>query len=197
MGRSMLYLLVLAGIAAASTWFLNTVESSLREPQAQDSSVPLLYIDNFTATRLNALGNREYTLSSPRLTQFPGQGGTFLQEPDLSVFENEVRTWLIHAKQGWVAPRHQVIQLQDGISMVRPASSSEQPAIITARNLRICPEENIVWQCPADRYLETADAVRLETPDGVVNAVGMKVYLDKEQLELLSEVRGYYEPPTP
>lgn len=197
MGRGILYLLVLAGVAAASTWFLTTVESSLREPHDQANSAPLLYIDHFTATRMNALGSREYILSSPRLTQFPGQGGTFLQEPDLSIFENEIRTWLIHAEQGWVAPRHQVIQLQEGISMVRPASSGEQPVTITARNLRVCPEENVTWQCPADRYLETAEAVRLETPDGVVTAVGMRAYLDKEQLELLSEVRGYYEPPTP
>ena len=47
----------------------------------------------------------------------------------------------------------------------------------------------------ADRYLETAAPVKAVMPGGELRAVGARVWLDQERLELLSEVRGFYEPP--
>lgn len=189
MRRGILYLGGLAVLALLSSWFLSTVESSLRESTPVDSELPVLYMDNFLATRMNVDGIREYTLASPHLVQLPGQGGTHLERPDIDVFaDGQIRSWLIRAEQGWIAPQHEIIRLEEAVSITRPPASGKPPVVITTRNLVLHPDAG---------YAETVEPVRMETPDGVVDAIGLKAYLHEERLELLSEVRGNYAPPQP
>ncbi|MDQ2694112.1 MAG: LPS export ABC transporter periplasmic protein LptC, partial [Pseudomonadota bacterium] len=95
-------------------------------------------------------------------------------------------TWRIRAGEGWISPDNRVVRLEQAVTFTRPAASGERPVVITTRN--------VVWR-PKDDYAETAEPVRAETPGGVLTGVGMKAYLNTQQFELLSEVRGRYEPP--
>ncbi len=102
--------------------------------------------------------------------------------------DGRIRSWLIRAEYGWIAPDNELIRLGDGVSITRPASSGKMPVAISTRNLLIRPEQEIV---------ETADPVRMTTPNGVAEAVGLKADLKKEHLELLAKVRASYELPKP
>lgn len=195
--RGALALGILAAVAALSTWFMSSVEKSLRESHAQDDTTPLLYMDNIRATRMNLQGMPKYILAASHMTQYPGLGGVWLEQPSLDMLENQVQSWLIRAGHGWVAPEHALIRLQDAVSIVRPATGGQRPLNITTPELRFCPEPNADWQCPAENYADTDEAVRMETSSGVITGVGLKAYLNKEQVELLSHVRGYYEPAKP
>lgn len=188
MRHGLVYLGILAVLAVLSAWFLSTVESSLRDEAVSDSEAPVLYVDHFVATRMNDQGLREYTLAAPYLVQWAGQQGTQLEQPEMNVFQDQVHTWMIRAEQAWIAPDNTLIRLEQAVSMIRPASSGKRPLTITTRNLLLRSEQG---------YAETAEAARLETPGGLVTAVGLKAYLHTEQLELLSKVRGVYEPSTP
>ena len=70
--------------------------------------------------------------------------------------------------------------------MDRTTTSGKLPVTVTTRDVLVHR---------ADRYAETAAPVRAVTPDGEFRAVGARAWLDQERLELLSEVRGSYEPP--
>lgn len=188
MRQGLVYLGILALLAAVSTWFLSTVESSLRDETIANAEAPILYMDHFLATRMNAQGFREYTLAAPHMVQLSGQQGSRLEQPEMNVFQDQTLSWVIRAKQAWVAPDTELIRLEQAVSITRPASSGKQPVTVTTRNLLLYPEQG---------FAETAEPARMETPNGWMTALGLKAYLDTEQLELLSTVRGIYEPSTP
>ena len=189
MGRNIGYLIILAGLAILSTWFLMAVQSSLQESHVPDTESPILTIHGFRATHMDELGRREYALTSSYVAQLPDEQGTTLEQPYFETFENgQTQDWTVFSKHGWISPDNDIIRLDEDVTIMRPAVSGQLPITITTRNLLIRPNEDTV---------ETIEPVRMETPSGVMNAVGLKSLFNEKQLELLSTVRGSYDPPKP
>ena len=186
--RGILSLTGLALLAGLSYGLLRWVESSLREPEPAESQAPVLTIERFRAVRLSVAGLREYVVEAPRLSQLPGQLGTWIEQPALDWYQpdGQTREWRLQAERGWVAADQQTLRLDGEVTMVRTADSGQSPVTVTTRD---------VWVRPAERYVETAAPTRAVTPGGELRAVGTRAWLDQERLELLSEVRGFYEPP--
>lgn len=181
------YLAGLLLLAALSYGILRWVESSMHKSAAPESQAPILVLERFRAVRMSATGLREYVVESPMLRQLPNQAGTWVEQPLLDWYQpdGETREWRLRAEQGWVAADQQSIRLQGVVVMTRTADSGKTPVEVTTRDVLVRP---------TDRYAETAAPAHAVTPGGDLKAVGLRAYLDREQLELLSEVRGYYEP---
>ncbi|MDG4549166.1 MAG: LPS export ABC transporter periplasmic protein LptC [Candidatus Contendobacter sp.] len=186
--RGILSLTGLALLAGLSHGLLRWVESSLREPASAESQAPVLTVEQSRAVRLNVAGVREYVVESPRLWQLPGPGGVRIEQPVLDWYQpdGQTREWRLQAEQGWIAADHQVARLDGKVVMRRDAESGKPPVTIITRD---------VWLHRAERYAETAAPVRAIIPGGELSAIGARAWLDQQELELLSEVRGFYEPP--
>jgi len=186
--RRILYLSGLALLAGLSYGLLRLVESSLREPGPTESQAPVLTVERFQAVRMNIAGKREYVVEAPRLWQLPGQGGTRIEQPVLDWYQpdGQTREWRIQAESGWGAADQKTLRLEGIVTMVRTVASGKSPMTVTTRDVLIHPVE---------RYAETAARVQVATPDGNFQAVGARAWLDQQRLELLSEVRGFYDPP--
>ena len=186
--RGILSLTGLALLAGLSYGLLRWVESSLREPAPVDSQAPVLTVEQFRAVRLNSAGVREYVVESPRLWQWPGQGGIQIEQPVMDWYQpnGQIREWRVQAEQGWIAADNQSVRLDGEVTMHRSAESGKPPVVVTTRDVLIRLDE---------RQAETAAPARAVTPAGELRAVGLRAFLDAERLELLSEVRGVYEPP--
>ena len=188
--RGILSLTGLALLASLSYGLLRWVESELREPTPAESQKPVLIIERFRAVRLNIAGQRESVIAAPRLAQLPNHLGTRIEQPALDWYQpdGQTREWRLQAEHGWVSADQQSVRLEGEVTMVRTADSGKPPMTITTRDVLVRPGE---------RYAETAAPTRAVTPDGEFRAVGVRAWLDQEQLELLSEVRGVYESPEP
>lgn len=184
--RAVLVLAVLGLLAALSGWFLNDLERDLREVRSRDDRKPFTVAENFVATVMNARGERIYVLTGPHLEQYPAPRGTFVTRPVAHTYEALAPIWEITADSGWIAPGTETIELRGDVHAERPASTGYMPAVITGSNLRLIPDRN---------YAESAEPVRLTTPDAVVDAVGFRSWLDEDRIELLADVRGHYAPP--
>ena len=179
------YLIALAAVIAAASWILLSVESSLEDDSSLDT--PAMIMENFLATLTDAQGRRNYTLSAPYLVLLPGDQGTELRTPVVEVFQGQPDyDWQIRAETAWVAPDGDLIRLNQAVTLDRPATAANRPVTITTRDVRFYTRE---------RRVETDRPVRLTTPGGVVDAVGLHADLNSKRLQLNSEVRGYYEPP--
>lgn len=185
--RGWFYLAGLLLLAGASYGLLRWVESSMRKPAPAENQAPVLIIEQFRAVRTSVTGLREYVVEAPLLRQLPGRSGTWIERPVLDWYQSdgETREWRLRAEQGWVAADQQSIRLEGEVIMTRTADSGKAPVEITTHDVLIRP---------AERYAETSASARAVTPGGELRAIGVRAYLDREQLELLSEVRGYYEP---
>ncbi|MBK8534029.1 MAG: LPS export ABC transporter periplasmic protein LptC [Candidatus Competibacteraceae bacterium] len=186
--RGILYLSGLALLAGLSYGLLWLVESSLREPDPAESQAPVLTIERFRAVRMNIAGMKEYVVEAPRLQQLPGQSGTRIEQPALDWYQpdGQTREWRLQAEQAWGAADQQTLRLEGAVTMVRTAASGKLPMTVITRDILIRP---------AEHYAETAAPVQVVTPGGELRAVGMRAWLNQQRLELLSEVRGFYESP--
>jgi lipopolysaccharide export system protein LptC len=186
--RGILSLTGLAVLAGLSYGLLRWVESSLREPVPAESQAPVLTVERFRAVRLNIAGVREYVVEAPRLWQLPGQGGVRIEQPALDWYlpDGRIREWRLQADQGWIAADNQSVRLDGEVVMSRGAESGKLPVTVTTRDVLVRLDE---------RQAETTAPARAVTPGGELRAVGLRALLDEERLELLSEVRGVYEPP--
>lgn len=184
-----LYLVGLLLLAGASYGLLRLVKSSLQEPVSAESQAPVLIIERFRAVRMSIAGLREYVVEAPLLRQLPGELGTWVERPVMDWYQpdGQTREWRLRADQGWISSDQQSMRLEGGVVMTRTAESGKSPVEIITRDVSIRP---------AEHYAETAAPARAVTPSGELRAVGARAWLDREQLELLSEVRGYYEPTT-
>ena len=188
MARGILGLGVLLALAVLSSWFLATLESTL-DIAARSATAPPLTMSNVQAMRMTAEGVREYTIATPTLVQLPDDGGTQLSLPRVDVYrDGTIRDWLLRAEDGWIAPDNDLIRLQRTVTLVRPAVSGRQPVVITTRDVAIHPDLDLV---------EGAAPVRIQTPQAVVEAVGFRVFVQEDRLELLNDVRGSYVPANP
>ena len=188
--RGILSLTGLTLLAGLSYGLLRWVETSLREPAPAESQAPVLVIERLQAVRMTVAGQRELVIEAPRLWQLPGQGGTRLERPKLDWYQSDgqTREWRLRAEGGWVAADQQTLLLEGEVVVDRTAESGQSPVTLVTRDVRVRPTE---------RYVETAAPTRAGTPGGGLPAVGARAWLDQERLELLSEVRGVYEPPQP
>ena len=185
--RGFFYLSILFGLAALSTWFLWTVQSTLLDENAQNADLPLLYMERFSATRMNAQGVRQYNLTSPYLVQLPGKEGTLVTTPHITTYQSDGRThnWLLDAERGRITSDNSIINLENKVLVKRAEASGKLPLLIASRDVVVRPHENII---------ESSQPVRLESSNGVLQAIGFKAYLNSEQVELLSNVRGKFKP---
>lgn len=188
--RGILSLIGLALQAGLSYGLLRWVETSLREPAPAESQAPVLTIERLRAVRMTVTGQRELVIEAPRLWQLPGQGGTRFEQPELDWYQPDGQTpaWRLRAEWGWVAADQETLLLEGEVVADRTAESDRPPVTLFTRDVRVRSTE---------RYLETAAPARAVTPGGELRAIGARAWLDQERVELLSEVRGIYEPLQP
>lgn len=188
--RGVLSLVGLAVLAGSSYALLRWVESSLRQVEPAESQAPVLTVEQFRAVRLNPAGLRDYVIEAPLLQQWPAQRGTQIQQPVMDWYQPDgvIREWRLQSEQGWIAADNRLVRLEGAVVMTRTAASGKPPVTLITRDVLVHP---------AERQAETAAPARMITPGGEMNAVGMRAWFDQQRLELLSEVRGHYEPPKP
>lgn len=188
--RGSLYLAGLLLLAGFSYVLLHWVESSLHEPAPAKSQEPTLIIQRFRVVQTTTIGLREYAIEAPLLKQFPDEIGTQVEQPRMDWYQpnGQTREWRLRSEQGWIAPDRQLIRLEGEVVMTRPAESGKPPLTVTTRDVLVRPDTH---------YAETAAPAQAVTPGGTLQSIGVRAYLDQDRLELLSEVRGIYDPPKP
>lgn len=185
--RGTLYLSGLVLLAGLSYGLFRLVESSLRELGPAESQAPVLTVERLRAVRMNSAGKREYVIEAPQLWQSPGQGGVRVEQPTLDWYQpdGQVREWRVKAESGWSATDRQIIRLDGIVTMIRTAASGKPPMTVTTRDIVIRA---------GGRYAETVAPTQVAMPNGELQTTGARVWLDQQRLELLSEVRGFYDP---
>jgi lipopolysaccharide export system protein LptC len=186
--RTLLSALVLAVPAALSTWLLLRDDSSVA-PQAP-RHVPDYYLKHFTATAMTPEGKPDRRLTADSLYHYADDDTMDLERPHMLFFNPERPPWEVDSETGWVGPEGEDVLLGGNVIIRREAApdGSARPLRVETRDLQVRPHED---------YAETDQPVTIISERHRVDAVGMRAYLGDDRLELLSEVRGHYEPETP
>ena len=146
-----------------------------------DSKRVDFFVRDALITKFNAQGDIEHIIHSPLLQHFPGKELTRLEQPHL-IMPGDLGDMQISSDEGFFLDDDSKIELAGNVQVI-DNSISEIPWILST---------SILTFLPPDNYAETDAAVRITQGRNQTDAVGMQVWFNEHQVDLLSEVRGYY-----
>ncbi len=180
--------IILALLVALTWWLYYTTTPDIITPVSTQNT-PDYYLENFTATAMDSTGHPKYRLSAKLMQHFPQDDNSKLTQPHLIVYNPEKPPWHIYAQTGWVSSDGELILLLGDTLIQRKGTDTIAPVTIMTKDLRIQPEDN---------YIETEEFIKILSNENQVTATGMQgFYRPFLQIQLLSNVRGYYVNPLP
>ncbi len=184
--RYIVLFLALAAIALVSGWFLNRLDAELPQKAADGRKVPDYYVENFTATTLDQSGFPSRRLDAAYMAHYPETDTHELTDPYLVLFAELATPWHVRSERGWVSPDGEEMLLLGKVHIWRNNESGERHLDIRTEDLRVLP---------GTEFGETEKRAVITTPSSESRGLGMRAWLGKSRLELLSEVHTVYERP--
>lgn len=181
LSRQTIFLLVLLIGAAMSWWAMSITEPNLDTFTASKEG-PDHFMENFTATKLSDAGKPEHRLHAARMTHYPNEKHSDVIKPQVTFFKEDGSTWVAHANEGQVLGDGKEVLLVGDVNIVRPGTP-ETRVTINTKDLRVIPEKN---------FAETKNSIVMQQNENTVTATGMEAYFTLGNIQLLSEVRGWY-----
>jgi lipopolysaccharide export system protein LptC len=179
-------LLVLAGLSA--WWTLGSWErratSSDRAPAARH--IPDAWFENATLVSMNARGTPAHRIEADRWVHFLDDDTAELTEPYMEFYsETGVRPpWQVEAETAWISSGGDLVLLRGEVFMHRDAYEGGTWINVESRDMRVRPKED---------YAESDAMTVIQTEEWVKRGIGMRAWTEREQLQLLEQVKGRYE----
>ena len=182
--RSWLPLLPLLLMLAATYW-LNLQVQPLPQAESLQRHDVDYYLDNFTATTLNIVGQPRFILKAEKLLHYPDDDTTHLQMPHLTSLYPGRPPTLTTALTGMLSSKGDDVYLYDEVHIVRPATAVSLEQDFATDYLHAIPDRD---------FAETDRAVVMSDKYNVIHAVGMQLDNNAGTVKLLSHVRATHEP---
>jgi lipopolysaccharide export system protein LptC len=156
-----------------------------------DQQFPDAYLIQTKTTQYNINGDISHILTANKVSHFEAKKNTL----PYSLLEQPLFTFLNHSPNKtapWKASSHTARSINDdeeitfhgNVVFIQQTNGSDIPTTITSEKLRVKPNE---------QYAETDKPVMIKNTSGTTTATGLKMSLDNETIELLSNVRSRYE----
>ena len=138
---------------------------------------------NAQIKQTDAQGKLIMTLLSPRLDHYPNEIINF-QSPQITITTNSGSPWVINADEGQTRNQTKIVHFWGNVHISRAASATNKAMMITTPALD--------YNAQTKTAFSPQTVLVNEWPDNKMQATGFKAYLDKNQVELLSNVSGFY-----
>lgn len=140
---------------------------------------------NFTMTIMDENGIPARVIDGEEMTHYPDDDRTEIIMPKAHFIENEQDTWLITSQHGKTHGKGEQILLTGDVVITRVDNDDIK---LETEELTLNTENNTAY---------TNEAVKIASPYGATNSVGLHATLKDETINLHSKVKGQYDaPPT-
>lgn len=140
------------------------------------------FLNDFTITALDEHGLPQHRLQAEELNHFVGDQPTQLQQPRMVIYEQQREAWHVRADHGTVEPQGDTVWLLGGVKLEH--NDAKEPLQLTTSRLRLHPSQG---------RADSDAPVTLSQAGSRIDAVGIEIEQQGQQLTLLSQVRGRYE----
>ena len=170
-------------IATFSWWWL-----SRHEPAKTDLALVAQeeldgYLNDFIATTMDDQGKPNHRLEADRMVLYTGTKLSQVDNPFLTLYQENKNPWLIRAEYGLVQTEQDIVFLTGNVRMTHEDKKGYMTEILT---------EQLEVQTKK-QYAQTEHEVVVNDHSGFLAGKGMQAFLDEGQLTLLEEVRSRYD----
>ncbi len=185
------WLVVIVLVIVFATFKYSNKEDSVSQQQAEAKVFPQSYITDVEMRQYDAEGNIRYQMNTPLIRRF--QATESPSEKDYSLFETPVFVvvtnpqrpgWFITSQEGRLDNNDTWFTLTQEV-LARQTSEKQGETTISTSDLRLNLQ---------DQFAETGKAVTMRAAKTQITAQGMRADMKRERIELLSNVKGTYEP---
>jgi lipopolysaccharide export system protein LptC len=175
-----------AGLAALSMWLERMVQApAVGQPNTLEHD-PDFIVERFTATSHDKTGRPESRLTASRMTHYPDDETTELEEPRLVQFREQGPPVRISAERGTVTKDGEEVRLYGNVLVVRDGTKGRPELQMETTYLQVFPKQDIA---------RTPEAVVITEGASRLTGVGMDYNTKTRQLELKARVNGTFVRP--
>jgi lipopolysaccharide export system protein LptC len=154
---------------------------------------PNAYLIKSKTTQYSVDGKISHLLTADRIRLYEpttniADNYALLDLPNITVYSQkqpEAAPWNASSLYGKSTKQDEELLLTGNVVLIQTESTTQIASTITSDELLIKPNQ---------QYAETNKPVIIKTQSGVTSSVGLKMSLDTDTIELLSNVRSRYEP---
>lgn len=185
------WLIVVVLIVVFTTFKYSSTQNSTSEQQAEAKVFPHFYITDVEMRQYDTDGSVRYQMNTPLVRRFQVQDRP--SDKDYSLFETPVFVlvndpqkpgWFVTAKEGRLDNNDVWFTLTQDV-LARQTSEKQGETTINTTDLRLNLQE---------QFAETDKAVTMRAAKSEITATGLRANMKSEHIELLSNVKGRYEP---
>lgn len=136
----------------------------------------------FALVVMNSGGLPSFRLEAPYLEKSPEDESLTVDEPHLWLFEEGQMRWQVRATRGWIRGDGEEIQLTGAVQLNEQAGDG------------LALETTELTLFPDTRLASSGAPVALRQRDMRMHGLGLDADLNTRRFELLSQVRGRYDP---
>ena len=185
---AVLPLAILLLLALLTVWLDRTAELGTPRPPAPVLHEPDYVVDKFVLKRLSDTGEARYVLSSARMTHYPDDDTSHLEQPRLVQRQGGASETQMSAVRGVVSANGREIKLFDNVELFKAGAGNTGGAAgdvrVRTAYLRVLPD---------DDKADTPERVVIEQGRAVLSGTGMTFDNRYRKIELQSAVSGTFE----
>jgi LPS export ABC transporter protein LptC len=183
--KNLITMVVLTAAAGVSWYWSRAGTADNRPGELRDTSPLGYYLTDAEIVSADEDGHLLYKIWAGRAEERPNENRLYLRDVRVEYRPVENVPWFLTSDSG-VAPADQsYIDLQGSVELASEPSDQGERTVIQTQALRFEPETFVAT---------TKESVRLFVGEGQLDAVGIKVYLRDDRLELESNVHGEFNP---
>jgi LPS export ABC transporter protein LptC len=185
------WLVVVVLVIVFVTLKYTNTETTTTTEQATVKAFPHTFITDVDVRHYDLTGQLHYQMKTPLIRSFQTQARASAE--DYSLFQTPVFTlindpkkpgWMITAQEGRLDSNNEWFSLSQEV-VARQSSEKHGEITITTSDLRLNTRE---------QFAETSKAVTMRAAKSQITGVGMRADMERDHIQLLSNVKGNYEP---
>ena len=171
-------------LAALTYWLEQSVQPAPPKRDGSHRHDPDYIVDKFSATRLGANGTPAYTLAAGKMTHYPDDDSTHLEQPNFTSFKSGKPPMHITGNTALVSSNGEHVYFTGNVRVTRDAAGSNSQLTLLTPYLHIIPDKAMAL---------TDKAVDIRDAHMHVTAIGLELNNDNRTLKLLSRVKVHYD----
>jgi lipopolysaccharide export system protein LptC len=140
---------------------------------------------HFTMTIMDENGQPARVIKGQKMAHYPEDDSTKITLPIAQFIQAQEDTWVVSSKRGETTGKGNNILLLDNVVLTRKDNNEVQ---LHTTKLNLDTVKNTAY---------TDAAVKMISPYGETNSVGLHATLDEKTINLHSRVKGQYDAPPP
>jgi len=175
-------ILFLLAIAAYMLLYQNPDQANTTDSDNTRKEQPTAYINGATFLIYNQEGAISTQLNSRQALYFSDSERIAIQSPDVILKTPDGQKINITADEGVFFPTNENLQLKGSVKIEQSSAEIDTWQLNT---------EALELNSLA-RFISTDQAVTIRRGKNLIQATGLKAWLDEKKIDLLSDVRGHY-----